>query len=168
MMPMMSFVPTGMAIAAFVISAGVLTLPSFAMAAYDNGASKPPSGSVFVPANPPVNVFPARPTLSPTPSARVQAFAPTTAPAPACPAGGSGTQTSPPTNTASPSPSATPTVLGVTFDNPPPTTPTAPKPGERLPFTGMPLGQSLVTGSALIGAGIVLRGSRRRRRRIPT
>ena len=74
---------------------------------------------------------------------------PTTGPSNnACPAGG-GTIT----------PSVSPTVLGVTFDNPPPTVP-PPKKGP-LPFTGLPLAQLCLLASALAGAGLLLRRSKR-------
>jgi hypothetical protein len=74
---------------------------------------------------------------------------PTTSPSNnACPAGG-GTTT----------PSVSPTVLGVTFDNPPPTV-SPPKKGP-LPFTGLPLTQLCLLASALVGAGLLLRRSKR-------
>ena len=122
-------------VAALVLSAGIATTPSIALAT----DSAPSPG----------------PTLLTIPLASQQAFDTTNPSNPACPAGGGG-----PTS----KPSVTPTVLGVTFNTPPPSTPTPTKPGGRLPFTGLPLVQSLLAGSALIVAGGVLRYSRRRHR----
>jgi hypothetical protein len=53
-----------------------------------------------------------------------------------------------------------PTVLGVTFDNPPPSN-TPPRHGGGLPFTGLPLTQLMAMAIALVGAGVLLVRSRR-------
>jgi hypothetical protein len=116
-----------------VLSAGIAATPSLSLATGSSASVTP--------------------TLLTIPLASAQVFATTSPSNPACPAGGSG-----PTS----SPSVLPTVLGVTFDTPPPTTPTGSKPGGRLPFTGLPLVQSVVMGSALIVSGSGLLYSRRR------
>ena len=136
-MPTHSLIPRARAIVVLILSAGIATTPSLALAS-DSSASTTA-------------------TLLTIPLASAQGFATTTASNPACPASGGG-QTS--------NPSVTPTVLGVTYDTPPPTTPTGNKPGGRLPFTGLPLVQSVVVGSALIASGSGLVRSRRRHRQV--
>ncbi len=65
------------------------------------------------------------------------------------PPSGTGTTSAPAgvSGTATTSPSVSPSVLGVTFVNPPP------KQGGGLPFTGLPLTRLLAIASALVGAG---------------
>jgi hypothetical protein len=114
------------------------------------------------------------PTLLTIPLASAQGFATTGTSNPACSPGG-GTTTPPPTNNQSPTrslspsvtptPTVTPTVLGITFATPPATAPTNTPPGGRLPFTGLPLVQTLWVATAMIGAGALLVGSRGRHRR---
>jgi hypothetical protein len=130
-----SLLPWRRSIVVLMLSAGIGATPSLALAT-DSGVS-------------------ATPTVVTIPLATAQGFATTSGSNAACPAGG-GTPTT--------GPSVTPTVLGVTFDNPPPTTPTGSNPGGRLPFTGLPLVQSLLVGSALIASGSALVYSRRRHR----
>jgi hypothetical protein len=110
----------------------------------------PLSTTQFPTTSPSNNVCPARsgsPT-SPPPGGGATSPPPgggTTSP----PAGGGGTT----------SPSISPSVLGVTFDNPPPNT--APRQGGGLPFTGLPLTHLLAMATALVGSGLLLARSGR-------
>lgn len=67
-------------------------------------------------------------------------------------------------NAALPSCAAVPTVLGITFNNPPAAPPAKSAPGAVLPFTGMPLVPTALAGVGLLLTGLLLVGSSRRHR----
>jgi hypothetical protein len=119
-------------------------------------ATTPPRTTQFPTTSPSNNTC----TASGSPTSPSPSGGTTTSPAGG---GGGGGTTSPPNGVggvSTTSPSVSPSVLGITFDNPPPNT--SPNQGGGLPFTGLPLTHLLAMASGLIGAGLLLVRSKRR------
>lgn len=152
--------PVPRAFAAFAVSTGLACGASVALGANASAEGNPSADAIVIPS--------ARPSPDSTElnhlvvplTASTEFLAPSRSNN-ACPA--SGGMSSPPTGGGTARPSIPPTVLGVTFDSPPPSAPEPPTKG-RLPFTGVPLTQLLAMASALVGAGLLLMRSRRRHR----